>query len=189
MNKNRIYPSRPVHIEQKRIKSKNKSEEIREKISHIKKIFAFAFTFARCERTFRGCPRRVSSVSVNIIHYKLLVYGDTCHDAWSITMYSNGTLPLDAPLDARCVYTLTQDIFITMMIYKISQETSKGDLIRHLTQTQHIRTLRCKFHWRIQCGVTGCARFTEILTVFKWTHKNLEFRRHRMWSLNRQLQC
>ena len=24
---------------------------------------------------------------------------------------------------------------------------------------------------------------------FEWTHKNLEFRRHRMWSLNRQLQC
>ena len=35
----------------------------------------------------------------------------------------------------------------------------------------------------------GCARFAEILTVFQWTHKNLEFRRHRMWSLNRQLQC
>ena len=24
---------------------------------------------------------------------------------------------------------------------------------------------------------------------FEWTHKNLEFRHHRMWSLNRQLQC
>ena len=26
---------------------------------------------------------------------------------WSVIMYSNGTLPLDAMLDARCVYTLT----------------------------------------------------------------------------------
>ena len=34
-----------------------------------------------------------------------------------------------------------------------------------------------------------CGRFPEILTVLKWTHKNLELRRHRMWSLNRQLQC
>ena len=24
---------------------------------------------------------------------------------------------------------------------------------------------------------------------FEWTHTNLKFRRHRMWSLNRQLQC
>ena len=44
--------------------------------------------------------------------------GDACHDAWewvwdrfwSITMHSNGTLPLDVPLaalvDARCGYAL-----------------------------------------------------------------------------------
>ena len=38
----------------------------------------------------------------------------TCHDArqwiwdpfWNITMHSNGTLPLDAPLAARCGYSL-----------------------------------------------------------------------------------
>ena len=35
----------------------------------------------------------------------------------------------------------------------------------------------------------GCARYPEIWIVFQWTHKNLEFRRHRMWSLNRRLQC
>ena len=35
----------------------------------------------------------------------------------------------------------------------------------------------------------GCSCFAKILTVFKWTYRNLEFRRQRMWSLNRQLQC
>ena len=29
-------------------------------------------------------------------------------------------------------------------------------------------------------SVLGCARFAEILTVLKWTRKNLEFRHHRM---------
>ena len=41
----------------------------------------------------------------------------------------------------------------------------------------------------LSLGPLGCARFAEILTVFKWTHKNLEFRHHRMLILNRQLQC
>ena len=41
------------------------------------------------------------------------VYGDAWEwiwdPFWSVTMHSNGTLPLDALLDARCVHTLTLD--------------------------------------------------------------------------------
>ena len=35
----------------------------------------------------------------------------------------------------------------------------------------------------------GCARFLRIWTFFMRTQKTWEIRRHRKWSLNRQLQC
>ena len=45
----------------------------------------------------------------------------------------------------------------------------------------------CTRKWTIT--PLGCARFPEIWTLFMWTRRNWEFRRHRMWSLNRQFQC
>ena len=57
--------------------------------------------------------RQASSVILYIINYWS---GDACHDAWewvwdpfwSVTMHSNGTLPLDALLDARCGYAFSE---------------------------------------------------------------------------------
>ena len=60
-------------------------------------------------------------------------------------MHSNGPLPLDAPLDARCVYTLSLSIhFLKMMRYKNMDEKilcSFADLRnarRHLMLALHL---------------------------------------------------
>ena len=47
---------------------------------------------------------------------------------WSVTMYSNGTLPLPLPLDAQCVYTLSPISYIlSLFILSISYCTEERD--------------------------------------------------------------
>ena len=60
-----------------------------------------------------------------------------------------------------------------------------------LQMLKHILSLNKKYFlfYIYPLQMQGCARFPKNWTFFMWTQRNLEFRHHRKWSLNRQFQC
>ena len=55
-----------------------------------------------------------------------------------------------------------------------------------ICKLKYLKNLKFFIFW---CLLPGGARFAEIFTFFIWTLRNLEFRCHRKWSLNRRFQC
>ena len=59
-----------------------------------------------CKHTERQAARQAARLHWNTFAAPLVTSEWIWDPFWSVTMHSNGTVPLDPPLDARCVYTL-----------------------------------------------------------------------------------
>ena len=78
----------------------------------------------------------------------------------------------------QTIRTINQCLYLSANAHYKAINTKHSDFVLSSANTRG---------WKPGC-MQGCARFRAFVTIYSWTQRNWEFRRHRKWRLNRQFQ-
>ena len=97
-----------------------------------------------------------------------LIRGGTC-----FVVFGTGILVCDLIRGDTCLALLGTRVYDRRWLFRYGRIAQKRNYTDGISVPMAGRRGSAR-------DIPGCARFAEILTVFKWTHKNLEFRRQKI---------